>query len=110
MGGRNKLKPIAAAFYDWFVCLVFILKILPGEEWNKLFKIPNVSSTWLIKQMFPCGMFKFVYFLVVVGLCSCAEAFSNCSEQGLLPSCGARASHCGAFSCCRNRLSARGLR
>ena len=62
MGGRNKLKPIAAAFYDWFVCLVFILKILPGEEWNKLFKIPNVSSTWLIKQMLPHGMFKFVYF------------------------------------------------
>ena len=39
MGGRNKLKPITASFYDWFVCLVFILKILPGEKWNKLFQI-----------------------------------------------------------------------
>ena len=27
--------------------------------------------------------------------------FSNCSEQGLLSSCGARASHCSGFSCCR---------
>ena len=27
--------------------------------------------------------------------------FSSCSEQGLLSSCGAWASHCGGFSCCR---------
>ena len=29
------------------------------------------------------------------------ELFSSCSEQGLLSSCGAWASHCGGFSCCR---------
>ena len=28
-------------------------------------------------------------------------AFSICVEQGLLSSCGAWASHCGGFSCCR---------
>ena len=27
--------------------------------------------------------------------------FSSCSEKGLLPSCGARASLCSGFSCCR---------
>ena len=27
--------------------------------------------------------------------------FSNCSEGGLLSSCGAQASHCSSFSCCR---------
>ena len=26
--------------------------------------------------------------------------FSSCSEQGLLSSCSAWASHCGGFSCC----------
>ena len=26
--------------------------------------------------------------------------FSSCGEQGLLSSCGVRASHCGGFSCC----------
>ena len=26
--------------------------------------------------------------------------FSSCSQQGLLPSCGAQASHCSGFSCC----------
>ena len=31
------------------------------------------------------------------------ELFSGCGEQGLLPSYGARASHCGGFSCCRAR-------
>ena len=25
-----------------------------------------------------------IYFLVVLGLCSCLQAFSSCSEQGLL--------------------------
>ena len=30
-----------------------------------------------------------------------ARAFSSCSEQGLLCSCGAWASHCGSFSCGR---------
>ena len=29
-----------------------------------------------------------------------SQAFSNCSEQGLLSSCTARASHHGAFPCC----------
>ena len=30
-----------------------------------------------------------------------AQSFSSCSERGLLLSCGAWASHCGGFSCCR---------
>ena len=29
--------------------------------------------------------------------------FPSCDEQGLLSSCGARASHCSGFSCCRAR-------
>ena len=37
----------------------------------------------------------------MLGLRWCVRAFSSCSEQGLLSSCGARASHCGGFSCCR---------
>ena len=37
--------------------------------------------------------------LAVLGLCCCTWAFSGCSEQGLLSSCRAWASHCGGFSC-----------
>ena len=40
----------------------------------------------------------FIYlFLAVLGLCCCAQAFSSC---GTTLHCGARASHCGDFSCC----------
>ena len=42
-------------------------------------------------------------FLTVLGLPCCAWAFSSCSEQGLLSSCGAWASHCGGFSRCGAR-------
>ena len=39
--------------------------------------------------------------MAALGLCCCAWGFSSCSEQGLLSSCGAQASHCGGFSSCR---------
>ena len=40
----------------------------------------------------------FIYlFLAVLGLCCCTRAFSSCGER---VHCGARASHCGGFSCC----------
>ena len=43
----------------------------------------------------------FFLFLVVLGLSCCTWAVSSCGEQGLLSSCGAWASHCSGFSCCR---------
>ena len=47
---------------------------------------------------------NFFFFLVVLGICLCVWAFSSCDEQGLLSNCGARASHCGGFSCCGAQL------
>lgn len=49
----------------------------------------------------------FTYFwlsclVVLVAVC----AFSGCGERRLLSSCGARASHCCGFSCCRARALA----
>ena len=43
----------------------------------------------------------FILFFAVLGLCCCEQAFSSCSEWGLLFSCGMGASHCSGFSCCR---------
>ena len=45
---------------------------------------------------------EFDFFLDVLSLyfCARASAFSSCGEQGLLSSCGMRASHCSGFSCC----------
>ena len=42
---------------------------------------------------------QFYLFLAVLGLHCCAQAVSSYSEQGLLSSCGAPASHGGGFSC-----------
>ena len=39
--------------------------------------------------------------MAALGHCCCAWAFSNRGEQGLLPSCGAWASHSSGFSRCR---------
>ena len=40
-------------------------------------------------------------FTAVLGLCSCAWAFSSCGKQRLLSSCCVEASHFCGFSCCR---------
>ena len=47
--------------------------------------------------------FNFIYFLFLaaLGLHCCMQAFSSCSEWELTLRCGARASHCSGFSCCR---------
>ena len=47
--------------------------------------------------VFSIGLFAyFLFHWVFVA----ARAFSPCSEQGLLSSCGVRASHCCGFPCC----------
>ena len=48
-------------------------------------------------------IFKFLFiflFLAALGLCCCPRAFSSCGAGAPL-CCGARASHCSGFSCCR---------
>ena len=55
----------------------------------------------LIRGCFGFYSFVIYLFIVATGLLCCTRAFSSHSEQGLLPSCGALASHCCGFSCCR---------
>ena len=44
---------------------------------------------------------RFYLFLSALDLRCFVQAFSSCSELGLLTlGCGARASHCNGFSCC----------
>ena len=45
----------------------------------------------------------FIYLLAALVLRCCRWAFSSCSERGATLHCGARASHCGGFSCCGAR-------
>ena len=46
------------------------------------------------------AFFFFNVWLCWVFIAACTGFFSSCCEQGLLCSCGARASHCSGFSCC----------
>ena len=43
-------------------------------------------------------IYLFILFLAALDLRCCICAFSSCGEH-----CGARASHCGGFSCCGAR-------
>ena len=57
----------------------------------------------------PCGklipradsFLKILYFWLHWVFVAVCRLFSSCSEQELLSSWGAKASHCGGFSCCR---------
>ena len=50
-----------------------------------------------------------IYWLIALDLCCSTQVFSSFGEQKASLCCGARASHCSGFSCCRARaLSAWG--
>ena len=59
------------------------------------------NRVFITYQALEIQSYLFFYFLAALGLHCSTRAFSSCSEQGLLSSCGVRASHCGGFSCCR---------
>ena len=69
----------------------------------------NIEQSSLCYTVVPCWLsifskylkiFSFIYlFMAALSLHYCAWAFSSCGECGLLFGCGARASHCGGFSC-----------
>ena len=63
--------------------------------WKKESQIEN-SRLWII-----CFL-KLLIFVCAGSSLLCA-LFSSWGELGLLFTCGARASHCGGFSCCRAR-------
>ena len=51
-----------------------------------------------------CWVFKinyFILFLAVLGLRCCTQAFLWLQRAGATLCCGAQASHCSGFSCCR---------
>ena len=47
------------------------------------------------------SFFFFNLFLAALGLHCCTRAFSSRGERGTTLPCGAQASHCDGFSCCR---------
>ena len=67
--------------------------------------ISRISSIyWTLAKNSLLAFFFFNIYLFIfgcAGLCCCTQASSSCSKQKILSSCGAWASHCIDFSCCR---------
>ena len=97
---KSLISGITCQFYSRHKFCLTLLSPRPWALGKSCFNddyISNCSPSFFIY------INLFVYLLAVLGLCCCVEAFSSCGEQGLLFHCGARASHCGGFSCCGAR-------
>ena len=72
----------------------------------------HLPVSWFLLYIISCrrSLFFWKNFLAALGLHCCLWAFSSCWQWGLLSGCGAQASHCRRFSCCRTQaLRACGL-
>ena len=72
------------------------------EEWSSCVTFTVATSTF--RNIFRRAHLKkkmFVYFWLCWVFADVCQLFSDCSEQGLLSSCDAQASHCSGFCCCR---------
>ena len=64
----------------------------------------TTSAIWEA-LLFIIRFLKITLFIWLRWVFVAARAFSSCSKQGLLSSCGVRASHCSGFSCCRAQIA-----
>ena len=73
-----------------FYCFIICLNLIENVKWLHLNsnKHAPISVCWLHIDfsfaLFFCGHCKFIYFLAVLSLPCCAQAFSSCGEWGLL--------------------------
>ena len=65
----------------------------------------TTSAIWEA-LLFIIRFLKITLFIWLRWVFVAARAFSSCSKQGLLSSCGVRASCCSSFSCCKARAAA----
>ena len=75
-------------------------------DWLRAAGFPQYAQLYegKLEAPFFFFFFFFIYLLLTTpGLHCCSQAVSSCNQRGPLPSCGAQASHCGGFSCCRAR-------
>ena len=91
-------RSVAVSMFTLLGNNFFILQSRKPILIKQLF-IPSPLKPWcspilLLLLLFGC------LFLAVLGLGCSAQAFSSCSNEGLLSSCGERASHCSGFFCC----------
>ena len=91
--------------FFYFPChLKYTLNVFQMFRCSIKFSYRGVNSPFIISFFFFLLYFYFIFpFLAALGLRCCTRAFSSCQERwgGATLHCGARASHCSGFSCCR---------
>ena len=89
---------LARAYHDFYNSALW-------KQIRLLFNLESLQKVYLataivisiIEINFICNNFIYL-FLAMLGLPCCQGFLSHLSEQGLLSSCSAQASHCGSFS------------
>ena len=71
----------------------------PAGQMGAPAQLGGIEGNWMRSQTKYLFFFNVFLFLAALGLHCCVWAFSSCSVQELLSSRGAKASHCGGFSC-----------
>ena len=104
------------------ICLLVCLSVLCSSVLFLSFLVLNIfwNSILFIVLFFVCtgsSLLCELSLVAVSGVCSLVVMYgcliavaSLAEEQELLSSCGARASHCSGFSCCRARPQEQRLR
>ena len=100
--------PICSA--DVFRAPVYVPS--PGKRGENEAQYFSFLKKFITSFFVSCNLFlTFIYlclFLAVLGLHCCMQAFSGCSDWGIL-CCGLQAYHCGGLSCCRGQVLGAGL-
>ena len=68
-------------------------------------KVIVMGRVWVCVYIYIFKFYLFILFLATLGLSCYTGFFSGFGEQGLLSSCGVKASHCSSFRALENRLS-----
>lgn len=93
--GEASLSSLSSVMRSWW-----LHRVSSSEKQPEGFL--GETTQWL-------GLTSVHLFLAALGLGCCRQAFSNCGQQKLLSSCGARAPPCSGFCCCRPWSPERGL-
>ena len=80
-----------------FICL--FLDIVVGCPFKNVPRYKKVNME--VCEIILTFQKVFLFFLTVLGLRCCVQAFSSWRRARATLRCGAWASHCGGFSCCR---------
>ena len=89
-------RRVRESWLHWEVCWLQVVQDAGSQLIHGVAHAVSCFAVAILKIFF---VVLITLFLAVLGLCRYVQAFSSCSDWGLLSSCSAQASHCCGFSC-----------